>query len=90
MPRVGFEPTIPAFERAEAVHALDLAATVIGGFRGIRRVLSISLCEVCLIIFRNTAVVPSYSVLSCDAKVLRELILHARNSAACFEDLENS
>jgi hypothetical protein len=33
MPRVGFEPTIPAFERAKIVHALDLAATVIGGVR---------------------------------------------------------
>jgi hypothetical protein len=30
MPRVGFEPAIPLFERAEAVHALDRAATVIG------------------------------------------------------------
>jgi hypothetical protein len=30
MPRVEFEPTIPAFERAKAVHALDRAATVIG------------------------------------------------------------
>jgi hypothetical protein len=30
MPRVGFEITIPAFERAETVHALDRAATVIG------------------------------------------------------------
>jgi Na+-transporting methylmalonyl-CoA/oxaloacetate decarboxylase gamma subunit len=30
MPRVGFEPTIPAFERAKTVHALDRAATVIG------------------------------------------------------------
>jgi hypothetical protein len=29
MPGVGFESTIPAFERAEAVHALDRAATVI-------------------------------------------------------------
>jgi hypothetical protein len=32
MPRVGFEPTIPVFERAKTVHALDCAATVIGGF----------------------------------------------------------
>jgi hypothetical protein len=34
---VGLEPTIPAFERAETVHALDCAATVIGskGDRGI-------------------------------------------------------
>jgi hypothetical protein len=30
MPRVGFEPTIPDFERAKAVHALDRAVTVIG------------------------------------------------------------
>jgi hypothetical protein len=27
---VGFEPTIPAFERAKTVHALDRAPTVIG------------------------------------------------------------
>jgi hypothetical protein len=30
MPRVGFEPTIPVFERAKTVHALDRAAVVIG------------------------------------------------------------
>jgi hypothetical protein len=30
MPLVGFEPTIPVFERAKTVHALDRAATVIG------------------------------------------------------------
>jgi hypothetical protein len=30
MPWVEFEPTIPAFERAKTVHALDRAATVIG------------------------------------------------------------
>jgi hypothetical protein len=28
--RVEFEPTIPVFERAKTVHALDRAATVIG------------------------------------------------------------
>jgi hypothetical protein len=28
MPWVGFEPTIPASERAKTVHALDRAATV--------------------------------------------------------------
>jgi hypothetical protein len=27
---VGFEPTIPVFERAKTVHACDHAATVIG------------------------------------------------------------
>jgi hypothetical protein len=30
MPRVGFEPTIPVFERAKKFHALDGAAIVIG------------------------------------------------------------
>jgi hypothetical protein len=30
MPRVGFEPTIPVFERVKTVHSLDRAATVIG------------------------------------------------------------
>jgi hypothetical protein len=29
MPSVGFELTIPAFERVKTVHALDRAATVI-------------------------------------------------------------
>jgi hypothetical protein len=30
MPRVGFEPTIPAIERGKTVHASDRAALVIG------------------------------------------------------------
>jgi hypothetical protein len=30
MPRMGFEPTIPVFEHAKTVHALDRAATVVG------------------------------------------------------------
>jgi hypothetical protein len=30
MPRVGFEPTTPVFERAKTVHALYRAGTVIG------------------------------------------------------------
>jgi hypothetical protein len=30
MPRVSFELTIPVFERAKTVHALDRAATMIG------------------------------------------------------------
>jgi hypothetical protein len=29
MPRVGFEPTIPVFERVKIIHVLDRAATVI-------------------------------------------------------------
>jgi hypothetical protein len=30
MPLVGFEPTIPVFERVKTVHAFDRMATVIG------------------------------------------------------------
>jgi hypothetical protein len=30
MSEVGFKPTIPVFERAKTVHALDREATVIG------------------------------------------------------------
>jgi hypothetical protein len=30
MPQVEFQPTIPVFEPAKTVHALDRAATVIG------------------------------------------------------------
>jgi hypothetical protein len=30
MPLVGFEPAIPAFERAKTVHVLDCADSVIG------------------------------------------------------------
>jgi hypothetical protein len=30
MPGVGFEPTIPVFERTKTVHALDRAVTLIG------------------------------------------------------------
>jgi hypothetical protein len=28
MPRVGFEPTVPVFEREKTVHALERAATI--------------------------------------------------------------
>jgi hypothetical protein len=31
MPPVGFESTVPVFEREETFHALDSTATVIGG-----------------------------------------------------------
>jgi hypothetical protein len=33
MPQVGFEPTIPVFQRAKSVHALDCAVTVIGRWK---------------------------------------------------------
>jgi hypothetical protein len=39
MPRVGFEPTIPAFERTERVYVLDRAVTVIGYYLGIHEII---------------------------------------------------
>jgi hypothetical protein len=33
MPLVGFEPTIPVFDRAKTVHVSDSATTVIGLFK---------------------------------------------------------
>jgi hypothetical protein len=36
MRRVGFEPTIPVFERATTVHALDRAANVNGVYYSIK------------------------------------------------------
>jgi hypothetical protein len=33
MPRVGFKPTIPVFERAKTFHALDRMATAVGVFK---------------------------------------------------------
>jgi hypothetical protein len=36
MPCVGFEPTIPVFERAKRVHALDRVATVTGNLHNYR------------------------------------------------------
>jgi hypothetical protein len=32
-PQMGFEPTIPVFERAKTIHAVDLAAVVIGPYK---------------------------------------------------------
>jgi hypothetical protein len=40
MPWVGFEPAIPASERAKTVYALDLAATVIGSLGCIFNILN--------------------------------------------------
>jgi hypothetical protein len=49
MPRVGFEPTIPAFERAKAVHASDRAVTAIGPLQAyIRKIFLRSARSACL------------------------------------------
>jgi hypothetical protein len=43
MPWVGFKPTIPAFELAKKVHALDRTATVIGFLKFISMIIIIIL-----------------------------------------------
>jgi hypothetical protein len=45
MPRVGFEPTVPAFERTKTIHGLDRAGTVIGSEDTVE---SICACESCV------------------------------------------
>jgi hypothetical protein len=47
MPRVRFEPTIPVFERAKTVHALDRAATTISNSNLIDLILSV-LSDLCI------------------------------------------
>jgi hypothetical protein len=39
MPRVGFEPLTPVFERAEAAHVLDRGASAIGSYVAIAEIL---------------------------------------------------
>jgi hypothetical protein len=48
MPQVEFELTTPVFERVKTVHALDRAATVIGG--AVDQV--ILMCTVCYVFTR--------------------------------------
>jgi hypothetical protein len=38
MPREGFKPTTPVFERAKTVHALERAATVMGSLVHIAKI----------------------------------------------------
>jgi hypothetical protein len=49
MPQVGFESTIPVFERAKTFHALDLAATVIGSYMIITITIFSRRVSVCII-----------------------------------------
>jgi hypothetical protein len=61
MPRVGFEPTITAFERAKTVHALDRTASVIGSLRNYTLfILSITL-EINSLSWKNVKTVGTYS-----------------------------
>jgi hypothetical protein len=48
MPKVGFEPTIPVFEREETVHALDRAVTVIDPLNKLQKQIDgLSDCHLC-------------------------------------------
>jgi hypothetical protein len=47
MPRVGYEPTIPMFERMKTVHALDCAAALIGTSFFLFRVNSLTVIKRC-------------------------------------------
>jgi hypothetical protein len=48
MPQVGFETTIPVFEREKTVHALDCTATVVGcKVHLLSNNLLLALCVVC-------------------------------------------
>jgi hypothetical protein len=54
MARVGFEPTIPGFERAKTSYALDRAATLIGPLRFMIRTSKVwSGNKICLSIFKR-------------------------------------
>jgi hypothetical protein len=41
MPRVGYEPTTPVFERARMIHALDRAAALIGSLHNLHTLCSL-------------------------------------------------
>jgi hypothetical protein len=49
MPQLGFEPTIPVFELAKKVHALDRVATVIGVFSYRLHIHSVICTHLCLV-----------------------------------------
>jgi hypothetical protein len=62
MPQVGLDPTIPVFERAKTVHALDTAATVIGKVK-----LSLCLITVCHVdIWETGDVAPPFLISALD------------------------
>jgi hypothetical protein len=62
MPRVRFEPTIPVFERAKTVHALDRATTVIGSRLMLGREIIIIIIIIIIIMAPQPFVVESYQL----------------------------
>jgi hypothetical protein len=61
MPQVGFEPTIPEFERSKTVHVLDRAATVIDNYKWL--VLEILRLNIRITDSKNVgAIYPEYDV----------------------------
>jgi hypothetical protein len=69
MSRVGFEPTIPVFERAKTVHSLASAATVIGtnsnyNFNNAiprlilyNQLLTFRISELCILLLNNFSII---------------------------------
>jgi hypothetical protein len=65
--QVGFESTIPAFERVKTVHALDRAATVIGECYHFAAYVIVTACRLfCIVIFGE--VTSAYIVLDGNVK----------------------
>jgi hypothetical protein len=65
MPWVGFEPTIPAFERAKTVHALHCATTMIGLHIQIRKQILVEhLWKLHIMEYQTTIILKLSSLLS--------------------------
>jgi hypothetical protein len=66
MPGVGFEPTIPMFERAKTVHALGRAANVIGtsccNILKLHILLTECICVLCMVLKVSSDLCPPISV----------------------------
>jgi hypothetical protein len=50
MPLVGFEPTIPVFERAKTFHASDQEATVPGYFFYLSKIIAVAFADCNLVV----------------------------------------
>jgi hypothetical protein len=73
MPRVGFEPMIPVFERVKTVHALDGAATAIGLLSEIPEDISIKRinCEHSMSVSQWSTYITDYKDWSCHIFISR-------------------
>jgi hypothetical protein len=69
MPGVGFEPTIPVFERAKTVHTLDHAATVIGPKPFYQKIYIYIISKVTLLTFVTCEEVSIFLLAVCSALI---------------------